>query len=175
MFSRNSHPASSSNAPAAQEFQEDVEDLLAENLVSAQRTAKLLDKASKAGIRGINRRIRKTSGRNQARDAFRSKLKWRKWLDYYVFRCRLWDRKAQQEVAVEIHRTALHTIFLHMYFFVFILAQARQSPHTVAALSKICLILSHGSIELARTRYHLRGRGRGQGQGQGLAKKAADG
>ena len=66
MYSRNSQPASSSNAPAERTFVEDVEDLLGENLVSAQRTAKLLDKATKAGILGINRRIRKTTGRNQA-------------------------------------------------------------------------------------------------------------
>ena len=78
MFSRNSQPASSSNAPAERAFVEDVEDLLGENLVSAQRTAEILHKASKAGIRGINRRIRKTTGRNQARDHFRTKLKWSK-------------------------------------------------------------------------------------------------
>ena len=67
MFSRNSQPPSSSNAPPWQVFQEDVEDLLAENLVSAQRTAKLLDKATKAGIPNINRRIRKTVGKTKPR------------------------------------------------------------------------------------------------------------
>ena len=102
MFSRNSQPPSSSNAPPWQVFQEDVEDLLAENLVSAQRTAKLLDKATKAGIPNINRRIRKTVGKNQARDHFRLKLKWSKWPDYYWFRCRLWDRKASKEFTTQI-------------------------------------------------------------------------
>ena len=102
MFSRNSQPASSSNAPASRAFQRDIEDLLAENLVSACRTARILDKASQAGIRGINRRIRKKFGRNHARDAQRSKLKWSKWPDYYVFRCRIWNRKTQEEETVEI-------------------------------------------------------------------------
>ena len=102
MFSRNSQPASSSNAPAARAFQRDIEDLLAENLVSACRTARILDKASKAGIRGIKRTLRKTFGRNHARDAQRSKLKWSKWPDYYFFRCRIFNRKTQEEETVEI-------------------------------------------------------------------------
>ena len=102
MFSRNSQPASSSNAPPEQTFIEDVEDLLGENLISAQRTARILFKASKAGIRGINKRIRKTIGKNQARDHVRFKLRHNKWPDYYWFRIRLWDRKKNEEITVEI-------------------------------------------------------------------------
>ena len=102
MFSRNSQPASSSHAPPWEAFQEDVEDLCAENLVSAQRTARLLDKASKAGISQINPKIRRTIGKNQARDLRQGKLKWSKWPDYYWFSCRLWDRKAAKEFTTEI-------------------------------------------------------------------------
>ena len=102
MFSRNSQPASSSTTPASQVFQEDVEDLLAENLVSAQRTSRLLDKATKAGIKGINPKLRKTKGRNQARDAFKSKLKWSKWPGYYWFKCRLRDRRTGKEFTADI-------------------------------------------------------------------------
>ena len=102
MFSRNSQPASSSNAPAARAFQRDIEDLLAENLVSACRTARILDNAPKAGLRGIKRTLRKTFGRNHARDAQRSKLKWSKWPDSYFFRCRIFNRKTQEEETVEI-------------------------------------------------------------------------
>ena len=97
MFSRNSQPASSSTAPAWQVFQEDAEDLYAENIVSAQRIAKLLGKASDAGIAGINPKVRRTIGKNQARDITKSKLKWSKWPDYYYFDCRLYDRKKQEE------------------------------------------------------------------------------
>ena len=102
MFSRNSQPASSSHAPAWQEFQEDVEDLFAENLVSGQRTSRLLDKATRAGISQIPAKIRKTIGKNQARDICRNKLKWSKWPDYYWFSCRLRDRKTDKEFTTEI-------------------------------------------------------------------------
>ncbi len=57
MFSRGSQPASSSNAPPEVDFQEDLEDLYADNVISAQRTAKLLHKASKAGIEGISKKV----------------------------------------------------------------------------------------------------------------------
>ncbi len=102
MFSRNSQPASSSNAPASKEFQDDVEDLYAENTLSAQRASKLLAKASEAGIRGITSKVRRTIGKNQARDITRSKLKWSKWPDYYWFPCRLWDRRAAKEYTTTI-------------------------------------------------------------------------
>lgn len=102
MFSRNSQPASSSGAPAAQTFREDVEDLYAENVISAQRAAKLLDKASAAGIPGIPNKVRKTIGKNQARDATRNKLRLSKWPDYYWFTCRLQDRRTDTEYATEI-------------------------------------------------------------------------
>ena len=102
MFSRNSQPASSSNAPAWQAFQEDVEDLYSENLVSAQRIAKVFDKAAAAGIPEITPKIRKTIGKNQARDLQRSKLKWSKWPDYYWFDCRLRDRRTDVEFTAKI-------------------------------------------------------------------------
>ena len=59
MFSRASLPASSSNADPEANFQDDVEDLYAENLISAQRVARLLDKATKAGIKRIPLKQRK--------------------------------------------------------------------------------------------------------------------
>ena len=102
MFSRNSQPSSSSAAPPWQAFQEDVEDLYAENLVSAQRISKVLDKATKAGISQINPKVRRTIGKNQARDVTRFKIKWSKWPDYYWFSCRLLDRKTQKEYTTDI-------------------------------------------------------------------------
>ena len=101
MFSRAAHPSSSSSALPHDAFIEDVEDLRAENILSGQRAAKLLAKASNAGIT-IPRRLRRTSGKNQARDLTRSKLKYSKWPDYYYFDCRTRDRKNDKETVANI-------------------------------------------------------------------------
>jgi hypothetical protein len=102
MFSRASQPSSSSNAVPSQEFQEDVEDLYADNLISGQRAARLLTKACKAGIKGISKKVRKTTGRNQARAITRHKLTRTKWPDYYYFDCRVQDRKTATEYTTRI-------------------------------------------------------------------------
>ena len=62
MLQRGQQPSASSTAAAEDEFRIDVEDLFADNILSGQRTSKLLHKASAAGIRGINRRLRRTIG-----------------------------------------------------------------------------------------------------------------
>jgi hypothetical protein len=97
MFSRASLPASSSNADPEANFQDDVEDLYAENLISAQRVARLLDKATKAGIKHIPLKVRKTSGKNQARSITRHKLRRTKWPSYYWFDCRVKEQKTGNE------------------------------------------------------------------------------
>ena len=83
MFSRAQQPSSSSSALPEQEFEEDVTDLFADNLVSGQRVTRLLTKAAKAGVKGINKNVTKTVGRNQARAIRRHKLRGSKWPDYY--------------------------------------------------------------------------------------------
>lgn len=98
MFSRNSQPSSSSHTAPDVEFRTDVVDLFAENLVSAQRVSKLLNKASKAGITNISSKVQQTKGKNQARSLTRFKLKRTKWPDYFWFQCRVWDRKAKKEM-----------------------------------------------------------------------------
>ena len=55
MFSRAQQPSSSSSALPEQEFEEDVTDLFADNLVSGQRVTRLLTKAAKAGVKGIKK------------------------------------------------------------------------------------------------------------------------
>ena len=102
MFSRSTQPASSSNVPPEVEFQNDIEDMFAENLVSAQRIATVFDKATKAGIPGISKKVRKRTGKNQARDLTRHILKNTKWPDYYYFDCRVRDRKTDKEYVTEI-------------------------------------------------------------------------
>ena len=96
MFGRSAHPSSSSNAAPEVELREDIEDLYADNLVSAQRVAKLLDKAHKAEVKGIKKQIRKTIGKNQARDLTRSKLRFTKWPEYYWLDCRVNDRTKKE-------------------------------------------------------------------------------
>ena len=66
MFQRGQQPSASSTAAAEDEFRIDVEDLFADNILSGQRTSKLLHKASAAGIRGINKRLRRTIGANRS-------------------------------------------------------------------------------------------------------------
>ena len=102
MFSRSSQPASSSTARPEVNFQGDVADLYAESLISAQRASKLLHKASEAGVRGISRKVRKSCGKNQARDYGRQLLKRNKWPDYYFFPCKVKNRKDETEYTADI-------------------------------------------------------------------------
>jgi hypothetical protein len=105
MFHRNTQPSSSSHADPRAEFQDDAVDLVAEGLCGARRIARLLNKATKAGVKGINPKIRKAKGRNHARAVQRNQLKYRKWPDYYWFECRLNDRRTDEEFSdtIPIH------------------------------------------------------------------------
>jgi len=115
MFHRGQQPASSSNAPPELDFMEDVEDLYADNFISAQRCQKVLEKAAKAGIKNIVKRVkpgfvRKSLRKNLARDITRRKLRGSKWPDYYWFDCRVWDRKQDKEVRKSICIFLIHEI-----------------------------------------------------------------
>ena len=102
MFGRKAQPSSSSTARPQDVFREDVEDLYAENQVSAQRISKLLDKATAAGVAHISPKVRKVTGKNQARDLTKSKLRLSKWPNYYWFPCRLKEQKTDKEFTTEI-------------------------------------------------------------------------
>lgn len=102
MFSRASQPASSSTARPEVTFQDDVADMYAESLISAQRAAKLLNKAANAGVKGISRKVRKLVGKNQARDYTRQRLKHNKWPDYYFFNCRVLNRRNLEEYTAAV-------------------------------------------------------------------------
>jgi len=115
MFQRGQQPASSSNAPPELDFMEDVEDLYADNFISAQRCQKVLEKAARAGIKNIVKQVkpglvRKSLGKNLARDITRRKLRSTKWPDYYWFDCRVWDRKQDKEVRKPICIFLIHEI-----------------------------------------------------------------
>jgi hypothetical protein len=96
MFSRNAQPCSSTSALPDDTLRRDIEDLYAENLISAQRTAKLLRKAFEANV-NVPKQIRKSKGKNQARAQARHSLKRTKWPDLYEFECRVRNRKTELE------------------------------------------------------------------------------
>jgi len=98
MFSRCSQTASGSNALPEDVFQDDITDMYGDGVLSAQRCSKLLHKATKAGVKGISKGVRKQTGKNQARDMQRSALRFSKWPDYYWFSCRLQNRKKEEYV-----------------------------------------------------------------------------
>ena len=102
MFQRTLQPSSSSNGLPEQEFEEDLTDLYADNLVSGQRITRLLTKAAKAGVKGISKKMQKSVGRNQARAIRSHKLKNTKWPEYYWFDCRVKDRRTEHEYSTRI-------------------------------------------------------------------------
>jgi hypothetical protein len=102
MFSRAQQPSSSSGARPEQDLQKDLEDLFADNLVSAGRVSRLLEKTTKAGVNNIAENVRRTSGKNQARDLTRHKLKRSMWPDYYWFDCRVKCKRTQKEYTTSI-------------------------------------------------------------------------
>ena len=114
MFSRNSQPSSSSGARPEDTFLEDVQDLHAENLLSAQRASKLLRKACKAGINVPKNAIGGTA-KNMSRAHRRRALRRTKWPRYYWFNCRVLDRKTREERTVKLcmllPQEVIHTIW----------------------------------------------------------------
>ena len=101
MFSRSAHPSSSSHARAEDAFVDDVADLHAENLLSAQRASKLLKKALKAGI-NVPKQPTRGSGKNHARAFRRMGMCRSKWPSEYWFDCRVQDRKSKKELTVNV-------------------------------------------------------------------------
>jgi hypothetical protein len=101
MFQRNSQPSSSSHAPHDDAFVADVQDLHAENLLSAQRASKLLRKAAKAGVQ-VPKSARLGGSKNMARAQRRMQLRRTKWPEYYWFDCRVVDRKTRKEHIVRL-------------------------------------------------------------------------
>lgn len=110
MFSRASQPSSSSHVPPEVAFEDDVADLYAENLVSAQRVSKLLDKATKAGVKNINAKVKRTIGKNQARSFTRHRLRRTKWPSYYWFDCRVRHKRTQDEFVTQICMVLPHEV-----------------------------------------------------------------
>ena len=111
--------ASSSSTPAATVFTEDVEGLVAENLISAGRCQRILRKSVKAGIKKqLGRFAKKVAGKNEtknskknaARTFRRAKLHSTKWPEQYEFDARVWDRRTNKEVVTKISILLIHEL-----------------------------------------------------------------
>jgi hypothetical protein len=110
MFQRKFQPAVSPNAVPEVSFANDVEDLVADNLVSAGRAARLLTKATRAGIKGISKKTMRLKNKNQARDMTRKRLKHSKWPRPYYFQCRVKNRKTKEEYTTTVCCLLIHEI-----------------------------------------------------------------
>ena len=116
MFSKNRPPQAAAGEAAHVALQEDVEDLYAENLISAHRCQRLLTKAHKAGVKQFNRFAKRVSKSNAARSLMRRRLKNTKWPDQYWAEVRVWDKKKQKEtkqwICIHLIHELLDMIFL---------------------------------------------------------------
>jgi len=83
MFGRNRLPHTSNVEAPHDALQEDLEDLFAENLISANRCQTLLDKAHKAGVKALHKTAKRWQKKNAARTVTRRRLKNTKWPDKY--------------------------------------------------------------------------------------------
>jgi len=110
MFQRNQQPATTAHAEPEEAFQADVEDMVAENVVSAQRASKLLRKAARAGMKKLSKKCTRGKGKNQARDMRRKMLRNCKWPDEYVFDCRVKDRRTKQEYTTKLCMLLIHEV-----------------------------------------------------------------
>ena len=99
MFSKHRLPKTSDVQAPYVALQEDLEDLYAENLISANRCQTLIGKAHKAGVKEFNKTAKKfgKTAKNAARALTNRRLKNTKWPDKYWAEVRVWDKKTQTE------------------------------------------------------------------------------
>ena len=108
MFQRGAGPAASSSTDPHVAFEDDVQDMYSENVISASRASSLLAKAQEAGIKIATKFIKKAPGvkkkwvKNCARNLRRTMRKHDKWPDPYWFYARVWDRTKDKEVIKKI-------------------------------------------------------------------------
>jgi hypothetical protein len=109
MFHRGAGPAASSSTAPEVQFEDDVQDLFAENAISAARASILMAKAQEAGIKIATKVVKKAfTGakkkflKNASRNLRRSIRKNDKWPDPYWFDARVWDRTKDEEVIKKI-------------------------------------------------------------------------
>ena len=102
MLSKNSLPSHWDRLAPTEAFQTDVEDLFAANQVSAGRCQRLLEKAVKAGVPGMQGCKRPVSFKNAARNLKRRKMATTFWPDVYTFEGPVWDKKGAKTVMEDL-------------------------------------------------------------------------
>ena len=108
MFQRGAGPRVVEGCAPEVEFQDDVEDLFAENVIGAARATRLLSKAKEAGVKIAAKAAKSIPGKskkwakNAARDMRRRIRKNDHWPDAYWFNARVFDRKRSKEVIKKI-------------------------------------------------------------------------
>jgi len=115
MFSKHRLPRTSDGEAPHIALQEDLEDLYAENLISANRCQTLLSKAHKAGVASLKKTAKRWLKKNAARTVVNRRLKNTKWPDKYYAEVRVWDKKTQTEgtqwICIHLIHEILDTIF----------------------------------------------------------------
>ena len=116
MFSKNRLPKTSLGEAPHVALQRDLEDLYAENLISANRCQTLLGKAHRAGVKEFKKTAKLFLKKNAARALVRRRLKNTKWPDKYWAEVRVWDKKNKPEtkqwICIHLIHEILDMIFL---------------------------------------------------------------
>ena len=107
MFQRASTPSVGSGTAPDVALQDDIQDMYAENVISASRAQETLRKCKDAGVKIAIKAIKKSgmtkkSCKNAARNLRRSIRRYDKWPDPYWFNARVWDRVKQKEAIKRI-------------------------------------------------------------------------
>jgi hypothetical protein len=108
MFQRGAGPTEYEGCDPEVAFQDEVEDMFAENIFSGSRASILLGKAQKAGLKLAGKFIKKLPGKskkwkkNAARDMRRRIRRNDHWPDPYWLDCRVWNRVKQKEETKKI-------------------------------------------------------------------------
>ena len=112
MFQRGAGPRVTDGCAPEVDFQNDVEDLFAENTIGATRASKLLGKANRAGVRlqaKLQAKLLKTAfgktkswAKNAARDLRTRTGNFDHWPEPYWLDARVWDRVRGEEVTKHI-------------------------------------------------------------------------
>ena len=110
MFSKHKAPSALEGCTSSHRiFTDDVDDLFAENLISASRAQGLINKAHAAGIKAVKKKVKPT-GRNAARALRARKLKRTLWPHEYTCTLTFWDRKAKALVRWDTSMHLIHEI-----------------------------------------------------------------
>ena len=149
MLSRHKRPWDPEQYTAAAQLRREVEDAFGDNLVSAQRTSRIINAARESGVRDFQRIPKWKGASNLARNMKRNKAKNRFWLDTYVFSCPVWNRKkngiVKEDVAVWLPAEILEMLW-KLGDPNILLSTANMDAHTKAHHRKVAEDLGLSSL-----------------------------